>query len=144
MVWRCEPQNDAERQEDSKPKKDFHRAKLLSPCPAGLITRWRRVCIGFSISEGLKILISFIGKRRLEFVKLQVMACLSMTMNRIRELCSVADNQISRFGSDERAATAIEYAMIAAGIAASISGVILTLGSTLKSNFYDKLAALLP
>jgi len=72
------------------------------------------------------------------------MACLSMTMDRIKELCSVADNQIRRFGSDERAATAIEYAMIAAGIAASISGVILTLGSTLKSNFYDKLAALLP
>ena len=28
MVRRGEPQNDAERQEDGKPKKDFHRAEL--------------------------------------------------------------------------------------------------------------------
>ena len=144
MIWRCKPQNDANPHEDGKPKKDFHRAKLPSSCPAGLITRRRRPCIGFSISEGLKILISFIGKRRLEFVKLQVMACLSMTMDRIKQLCLVSDNQIRRFGSDESAATAIEYAMIAAGIAACISGVIWNLGSALKSNFYDKLAALLP
>jgi len=65
-------------------------------------------------------------------------------MDQIKQLCSVSDHHIRRFRSDERAATAIEYAMIAAGIAACISGVILNLGSALKSNFYDKLAALLP
>jgi pilus assembly protein Flp/PilA len=72
------------------------------------------------------------------------MPCLNVKMNRIKKLFSVADDQIRRFGSDQSAATAIEYAMIAAGVAACISGVVWNLGSTLKSNFYDKLASLLP
>jgi len=48
-----------------------------------------------------------------------------------------------RFGSDESGATAIEYAMIAAGVSVAIVGAVSSLGSNLKTTFYDKLASLL-
>ena len=48
-----------------------------------------------------------------------------------------------RFGSDESGATAIEYAMIAAGVSVAIVGAVSSLGSHLKTTFYDRLAALL-
>ncbi|HEX7726807.1 MAG TPA: Flp family type IVb pilin [Rhizomicrobium sp.] len=48
---------------------------------------------------------------------------------------------MTRFLRDERGATAIEYAMIAAGIAAVIVTAVDTLGQTLKSTFYDKLTS---
>jgi len=44
--------------------------------------------------------------------------------------------------ADERGATAIEYAMIAAGIGAAIAATVFTLGTELKTNFYDRIAAL--
>jgi Flp pilus assembly pilin Flp len=44
--------------------------------------------------------------------------------------------------ADERGATAIEYAMIAAGIGATIAATVFTLGTELKTNFYDRIAAL--
>ena len=48
-----------------------------------------------------------------------------------------------RFVNDEEAATAIEYAMIAAGIGATIASTVWALGSTLKETWWDKLAAML-
>ena len=48
-----------------------------------------------------------------------------------------------RFVKDEGAATAIEYAMIAAGIGATIASTVWALGSTLKEVWWDKLAAML-
>lgn len=49
-----------------------------------------------------------------------------------------------RFIADERGATAIEYAMIAAGVGCAVAGTVWNVGSTLKTTFYDKLAALFP
>jgi len=43
---------------------------------------------------------------------------------------------------DERGATAIEYAMIAAGIGAAVATTVWSVGSTLKTNFYDRLASM--
>ena len=48
-----------------------------------------------------------------------------------------------RFVKDEKGATAIEYAMIAAGIGATIASTVWALGSTLKETWWDKLAAML-
>ena len=48
-----------------------------------------------------------------------------------------------RFVEDENAATAIEYAMIAAGIGATIASTVWALGSTLKETWWDKLAAMM-
>ena len=45
--------------------------------------------------------------------------------------------------TDERGATAIEYAMIAAGIGAAIAATVFGFGSELKSTFYEKIAGLL-
>jgi pilus assembly protein Flp/PilA len=49
----------------------------------------------------------------------------------------------ARLAADQRGATAIEYAMIAAGIGATIAATVFSFGSALKTTFYDKIAALL-
>jgi pilus assembly protein Flp/PilA len=46
--------------------------------------------------------------------------------------------------SDERGATAIEYALIAAGVAVAISATVFSLGSEVKTTLYDKIAAAFP
>ena len=48
-----------------------------------------------------------------------------------------------RFVKDQEAATAIEYAMIAAGIGATIASTVWALGSTLRETWWDKLAAMM-
>ena len=50
----------------------------------------------------------------------------------------------ARFRDDESGATAIEYAMIAAGVGGCIVATVMSAGSALKSNFYDKIAAMFP
>ena len=50
---------------------------------------------------------------------------------------------LARFYSDEGGATAIEYAMIAAGVSVAVVGAVTSLGTHLKTTFYDKLASLL-
>jgi Flp pilus assembly pilin Flp len=45
--------------------------------------------------------------------------------------------------ADDRGATAIEYALIAAGVGAAIAATVFGFGSELKTTFYDKIAALL-
>lgn len=63
-----------------------------------------------------------------------------MTLETLR---NTTRSEITRFTADERGATAIEYAMIAAGVSVAIIGAVSSLGSHLKTTFYDKLAALL-
>jgi pilus assembly protein Flp/PilA len=50
---------------------------------------------------------------------------------------------VDRFVSDDAGATAIEYAMIASGVAAAIAAVVFGLGSEVKTTLYDRIAALL-
>jgi Flp pilus assembly pilin Flp len=40
--------------------------------------------------------------------------------------------------SDERGATAIEYALIACGVGAAIASTVFSFGSDLKTTFYDR------
>jgi pilus assembly protein Flp/PilA len=47
-----------------------------------------------------------------------------------------------RFLGDDSGATAIEYAMIAAGIGVTIASTVWGLGSALKENWYDKLGSM--
>ena len=47
-----------------------------------------------------------------------------------------------RAAGDEQGATAIEYAMIAAGIGAAVASTVWSAGSSLKTNFYDRLASM--
>jgi pilus assembly protein Flp/PilA len=51
--------------------------------------------------------------------------------------------RVRSFFADESGATAIEYALIAAGISVAINVAVNGLGTHLKTTFYDKLAALL-
>ncbi|MBN8970723.1 MAG: Flp family type IVb pilin [Rhizobiales bacterium] len=44
-------------------------------------------------------------------------------------------NLVKRFAKDESGATAIEYGLIAAGIALAIITIVTTLGSTLQAKF---------
>lgn len=64
-------------------------------------------------------------------------------MTILRTVFAGARSGLIRFGSDESGATAIEYAMIAAGVSVAIVGAVSSLGSNLKTTFYDKLASLL-
>jgi pilus assembly protein Flp/PilA len=45
-----------------------------------------------------------------------------------------------RFHADQSGTTAIEYALIAAGIAVAIVTVVTNLGSTIKTTLWDKVA----
>ncbi len=65
-------------------------------------------------------------------------------MPRTSTLRTIIAPACARFIADEQGATAIEYAMIAAGIGAFVSATVFGVGSALKANFYDKLAALFP
>jgi pilus assembly protein Flp/PilA len=48
------------------------------------------------------------------------------------------------FAIDERGATAIEYAIVAAGVGCAVAGAVWNVGGTVKTTFYDKLASLFP
>jgi pilus assembly protein Flp/PilA len=47
-----------------------------------------------------------------------------------------------RITGDERGATAIEYAMVAAGVGLAVATTVWSVGSSLKTNFYDRLASM--
>jgi len=60
-------------------------------------------------------------------------------MNR---LATISSDTVRKFGqllADERAATAIEYAMIAAGVGAAIAATVYSLGTAVKQTLYDKI-----
>ena len=61
-----------------------------------------------------------------------------------RSIARYAAAVAARLAGDESGATAIEYAMIASGVAAVIAATVFSFGSTLKTSFYDKLASMLP
>jgi pilus assembly protein Flp/PilA len=42
--------------------------------------------------------------------------------------------------ADDSGATAIEYALLASGVALAVAATVFSVGSELKSNFYDKIA----
>ena len=48
-----------------------------------------------------------------------------------------------QFLANQQGATAIEYALIAGGVAVAIASTVFSFGSTLKTTFYDKIAAIL-
>ena len=45
---------------------------------------------------------------------------------------------VRRFRADQSGATAIEYALIAAGIGATIAATVYNLGTNIKTNLWDK------
>ncbi len=61
----------------------------------------------------------------------------------MQKLHSLMPLSLRRFLRDSNGATAIEYAMIAAGIAGVVIAAVNALGADLKTSFYDKLASLL-
>ena len=48
-----------------------------------------------------------------------------------------------RFYADARGATAIEYALIASGIGAAIAATVFGVGSSVTTNLYNKIAAMM-
>jgi len=65
-------------------------------------------------------------------------------MTEIGTIIVAAGRKAREFAADQSGATAIEYGIIAAGVGAFIASTIWSMGSTLKTTFYDKLAALFP
>ena len=65
-------------------------------------------------------------------------------MTTFERLAFGTGRQLVRFCADEHGAAAIEYAMIAAGVGVAVAATVMSLGSSLKSTFYEKLASLFP
>jgi pilus assembly protein Flp/PilA len=63
-------------------------------------------------------------------------------MTRFQTLGSATRQTTRQFVADESGATAIEYAMIAAGVGATIAATVWTLGESVKTNLYDKIAGI--
>lgn len=53
---------------------------------------------------------------------------------------SPTKRRVERFLDDEHGATAIEYALIASGIAAAIISIVFGVGNTVTTSLYDKVA----
>jgi pilus assembly protein Flp/PilA len=64
-------------------------------------------------------------------------------MARMSTFFSYIERRVGRFLDDERGTTAIEYALIASGIAAAIISIVFGLGSTVVNSLYDKIATAL-
>jgi len=62
-----------------------------------------------------------------------------MTNEFVRSFGSLA----RRFRADESGATAIEYALIAAGVGATIAATVYNLGSHIKTTLWDKIGGVL-
>jgi pilus assembly protein Flp/PilA len=58
----------------------------------------------------------------------------------LQNLSSPIIASVVRFMRDESGATAIEYALVASGIAVAIASTVVTLGSAVKNNLYGNVA----
>jgi pilus assembly protein Flp/PilA len=67
------------------------------------------------------------------------MVVMASTMNGLSSTARAA----ARFLSDQRGATAIEYALIASGIGAAVAAIVFGVGATVVNNLYGRIASLL-
>ena len=58
----------------------------------------------------------------------------------LQNLSSPIVASVVRFMRDEHGATAIEYALVASGVAVAIASTVVSLGSAIKNNLYDNVA----
>ena len=58
----------------------------------------------------------------------------------LQNLSSPIIASVVRFARDESGATAIEYALVASGIAVAIASTVVSLGSAVKNNLYGNVA----
>ena len=56
-------------------------------------------------------------------------------MTRLQTLCETTGQQFRRFCANDSGATAIEYAMIAVGIAVVLAAAVSSIGSSVKGSF---------
>jgi pilus assembly protein Flp/PilA len=56
-------------------------------------------------------------------------------MTKSETIIATAHRQIRAFAADQRAATAVEYALVASGVAVAIAGMVYGLGSNVKNLF---------
>jgi pilus assembly protein Flp/PilA len=54
--------------------------------------------------------------------------------------CTKTAQEFRRLLVDERGATAIEYALVAGGIACAIAATVFSLGTAVKQNLYQKIS----
>ena len=63
-------------------------------------------------------------------------------MIQVDTLHSTIRRALMRFRRDESGATAIEYALVAAGVGGAVATTVWSLGSHLKTTFYDKIGGI--
>ena len=64
-------------------------------------------------------------------------------MNGFAKALSTTACKFGQLLRDERGATAIEYALIAAGVSVAIAATVFSLGTSVRDNFYQKISDLL-
>jgi pilus assembly protein Flp/PilA len=64
-------------------------------------------------------------------------------MRTLRDVVGQAATYGRRFLGDDKGTTAIEYALIASGIAVAISATLFSLGTAIKVTLYDRITAAL-
>ena len=62
-------------------------------------------------------------------------------MTRIACLHAIVARHVACFIAEENGATAIEYALIAGGIAVAVAGTVWNLGSTVNTTLYGKIGS---
>jgi pilus assembly protein Flp/PilA len=65
-------------------------------------------------------------------------------MNHVLKIGAHTYDRFKRLLADERGTTAIEYALIAAGVGVAIAATVFSFGSDLKSKLYDKVNDAMP
>jgi len=65
-----------------------------------------------------------------------------MHMNANETLLMTARRRFRDFAADQHGAAAIEYAMIASGVAVALAATITSIGSSVRTTLYDKLASI--
>jgi len=63
-------------------------------------------------------------------------------MTSFATFCSATARKFGQMLSDERGSTAIEYALIAAGIGCAVAATVYSLGTQVKQQLYDKIDAI--
>jgi Flp pilus assembly pilin Flp len=64
-------------------------------------------------------------------------------MSRIARLLATAVRRVASLLGDESGATAIEYAIIAAGVGATVAGTVWHLGGSINATLYSKIGSAL-
>lgn len=61
-------------------------------------------------------------------------------MRHLAGLIETVGSELRRFGPDQSGATAVEYAIVASGVAAAVAATVWSLGESVRQNLYERVS----